>query len=67
MWGSRAVVIVLHRFVGRLLRVILWIGLTEIRDFGINHTESAKKGAEALDLSSQEMWTAQSVLLPCKP
>lgn len=38
LWGSRAVVI-LHRFVGGLLRVILWIGLAKVRNFRINHTE----------------------------
>lgn len=40
-----------HRFVGRLLGVILWIGLAEIRNFRINHTEPTKKEAEALDRS----------------
>lgn len=38
-----------HRFVGRLLSVILWIGLAEIRNFRINHAESARKKAKALD------------------
>lgn len=38
LWGSRAAVI-LHRFVGCLLGVILWIGLAEIRNFRINHAE----------------------------
>lgn len=40
-----------HRFVGRLLSVILWIGLAEIRNFRINHAESARKKAKALDTS----------------
>lgn len=41
-----------HRFVGGLLRVILWIGLAKVRNFRINHTESAKKKMEALDSST---------------
>lgn len=40
-----------HRFVGRLLSVIFWTGLTEIRNFGINHAESARKEAKALEPS----------------